>query len=96
MENYNNNPQSPAPNNNLVWAILVTIFCCLPGGIYAIVRASKVNTLWINGQYDEAKKAADDAKKWSIISAAVGLVFMIIYAIFMFKSGGFAAMMYGI
>jgi hypothetical protein len=91
MENFNN-PQGPAPDNNLVWAILVTIFCCLPGGIYAIVRASKVNTLWISGQYDEAKKAANDAKKWSIISAIVGGVFIIIYIIAMVALGGFAAM----
>ncbi|MCL1868514.1 MAG: CD225/dispanin family protein [Paludibacter sp.] len=90
MENFNNNPQGPAPDNNLVWAILVTILCCLPGGIYAIVRATKVNTLWLNGQYDEARKAADDAKKWSIISAIVGGVCIIIWIIIVVL-GGFAA-----
>ena len=40
-------PPPPAPRahvpNNLVWAILATLFCCLPGGIVAIVYAARVD-----------------------------------------------------
>lgn len=71
-----------APNNNLVWAILTTIFCCLPLGIVAIVKAAQVNTLWAQGQYDAARKSADDAKKWSIWAAVAGVVVIILYVIF--------------
>ncbi len=39
-------PVGPPPDNNLVWAILVTVFCCLPLGIVSIVKSSQVNTLW--------------------------------------------------
>ena len=45
---------SPAPDNNLVWAILSTLFCCLPLGIVSIVKAASVNSLWAQGQYDQA------------------------------------------
>ena len=37
------------PDNYLVWAILSTVFCCLPLGIVAIVKASKVDALWAQG-----------------------------------------------
>lgn len=67
------------PENNLVWAILSTVMCCWPLGIVAIIKASKVNGLWYQGRFQEAHKAADDAKKWSIYSAASIGVFIILY-----------------
>ncbi len=69
------------PENNLVLAIFTTVCCCLPFGIYAIIRASKVNSLYLTQQYEEAQKAADDAKKWSFIGIGVGLVINIVWAI---------------
>ncbi len=42
------------PSSNMVWAILTTIFCCLPFGIVAIVYASKVDGMWQAGYYDAA------------------------------------------
>ena len=71
----------PPPDNNLVWAILATIFCCLPLGIVAIVKASKVQGLWFSGQYAEAQQAAADAKKFSIISAGIFGVLIVLYII---------------
>jgi hypothetical protein len=75
--NANNYP----PSNNMVWAVLSTILCCIPTGIYAIIRASKVNELWAMGQFDESRKAAKDAATWSIIGAVLSLVFGFIYGI---------------
>ncbi|WP_328611718.1 CD225/dispanin family protein [Amycolatopsis sp. NBC_00345] len=68
----------PPPSNNLVWAILTTIFCCLPFGIVSIVQAAKVNGLWAQGQGAAAQQAAQSAKKWAIISAAIGVVLIVI------------------
>lgn len=76
-------PQGPPPSNNLVWAILTTIFCCLPFGIVSIVQAAKVNSLWAQGQTAAAKEAADSAKKWAIIAAVVGVVLTVLYIILM-------------
>lgn len=76
-------PQMPQkPDNYLVWAILSTLLCCLPFGIVAIVKSSKVDILWYAGNHAEAIQASNDAKKWSIISAVVGLVGGLLYVIF--------------
>ena len=71
-------PQAP-PSNNMVWAIISTVLCCLPAGIVAIVYAAKVNTLWAAGQYQEAIKAAAQARTWAIASAVVGVVVGVVY-----------------
>ncbi|MBR5350596.1 MAG: CD225/dispanin family protein [Prevotella sp.] len=55
------------PNNNMTLAILTTCFCCVPFGVYAIVLANKVDTLYYSGEYELAEMAAKDSKKWSII-----------------------------
>ncbi|HRC12066.1 MAG: CD225/dispanin family protein [Candidatus Phosphoribacter baldrii] len=81
---YGGAPVSPPPQNNLVLAILATVLCCLPGGIYAIIQANKVNTLWAQGDQAGAHAAAAQAKKWSIISAVAGVVVGVIYFIFVF------------
>ena len=81
---YGGAPVSPPPQNNLVFAILATVLCCLPGGIYAIIQANKVNTLWAQGDQAGAHAAAAQAKKWSIISAVAGVVVGVIYFIFVF------------
>nr|WP_243859644.1 CD225/dispanin family protein [Amycolatopsis arida] len=71
----------PPPDNNLVWGILTTIFCCLPFGIVSIVKASQVNTLWAQGFAAEAHKAADDARTWAIWSAAATGIVLVLYVI---------------
>lgn len=65
---------STPPNNQLVPAILTTLFCCLPFGIVSIVKAAQVNSQWNSGQYDAARQSAADAKKWWRVSLIVGLV----------------------
>ena len=80
---------TPKPNNNLALAIFTTVCCCLPAGIYAIIRAMKVNELYMMQQYDEAVLAANDAKKWSIIGIVVGLIGSILYFVCF---GGLAAL----
>lgn len=60
--------------NNLVMSILVTLFCCLPLGIVAIVKSASVDGLVRQGKYSEAQKAADDAKKFAMIGAIGGAI----------------------
>jgi hypothetical protein len=71
----------PPPSNHLVWAILTTIFCCLPFGIVSIVKSTQVNSLWAQGQTGAAQEASEAAKKWAIISAIVGVVLSVLYVI---------------
>ncbi len=75
-------PMGQPPSNNLVWGILVTIFCCLPLGIVSIVQAAQVNSKWAMGDYAGAQKAAEDAKKWAMWGAIAGVVGGIVYGVF--------------
>lgn len=62
------------PDNLLVWSILATVLCCLPLGIVAIINSNKVDSLWSEGRYEEARKAADNAKMFCLISLGLGIV----------------------
>lgn len=73
----NNLPMKP--KNYMALAIFTTICCCLPFGIVAIIKASKVNGYFAMQQYELAHKASDDAKKWSILGIGIGVVCQIIY-----------------
>ena len=82
------------PESYMLFAILTTIFCCLPTGIYAIILASKVDGLFYAGRYAEAVDAAQGAKKWSIIGAVLAAIGMIGYIIFvcLLAAGGLLAL----
>lgn len=70
------------PENYLVWAILSTIFCCIPLGIVSIINSTKVSSAYAAGDYEGAMKASKDAKKWAIWGAVAGGAFLLIYFIF--------------
>ncbi|MCM1300360.1 MAG: CD225/dispanin family protein [Alistipes senegalensis] len=74
-------PPRKKPENCLVWAILSTVLCCLPFGIVSIVYASKVDSEWMVGHFDEAEDAAKKARTWAIVSAASALFFWVIYIV---------------
>ncbi len=67
------------PDNHMVWAVLVTVFCCLPLGIVSIVKASQVNTRLSVGDWAGAVQASQEAKNFAIISAVIGLLFFVGY-----------------
>lgn len=76
---YGNNTTAGNKPDNWMWlGICTTILCCLPLGVVSIVYASKVNSAWMQGNYQGAKEYADKAKLFGIISAAIGFVFGII------------------
>ena len=76
MENQNK------PDNNMLWAILSTLFCCLPLGIVSIINAAKVNGLYQAGDYEGAQEAADNAKKYAQYGAVCGVILSAIYFFF--------------
>lgn len=78
------------PKNYLVESILVTIFCCLPFGIAGIVYASQVNSKFASGDYEGAKKASEDAKKWMKWGLIAGIIVVVLYLVFLFALGGLA------
>lgn len=69
----------PAKPSSYMWlAILSTLLCCLPLGIVSIVYASKVDSNWATGDYDEALANSEKAKNWGIASAAAGFILCLI------------------
>lgn len=76
-----NTPNAPIPNN-LVWAILSTLFCCLPLGIVSIIHASKVDGLAAAGDLNGARAASENAKKWAIYAVVGWFVAVVLYFLF--------------
>ena len=72
----------PAINNYLVPSVLVTICCCMPLGVVAIIFAAQVNTKLAAGDYAGAQASAKTAKMWCWIGLGLGLAGAICYGIF--------------
>ena len=70
------------PNNYLVWAILTTIFCCLPLGVASIVFSSQVNSKWAIGDAQGALKASNNARNFAIASAVAVVVIGVVWLFF--------------
>lgn len=83
QQTYQNNPSnegfSVPPSSNMIWAILATIFCCLPFGIVSIVYAAKVDSFWAAGQYAAAYDAASKSKKWTMWSVIISAIGWVLY-----------------
>ena len=82
---YNLTPQTGMrrPESHLAAAILVTIFCCMPLGIVAIVKAAGVDSAWAMGDYEKACRDSVSAwqwVKWSILALVVPLAFFLLLA----------------
>lgn len=65
--------QAPQIPNYLTQAILVTLCCCLPLGIVAILKANKVNEFVAAGNFHAAHLSSLEAKKWCWIAFGLGL-----------------------
>ena len=74
--------------NHLVWAILSTLFCCLPLGIVSIVYASQVDGKRAAGDIAGAREASGKAKFWAMLSAGLALIPITLYLIFVLFLGG--------
>ncbi len=81
-DGYSSKPVAQCPKNHLAKAIIVTIMCCMPFGIPAIVYAAGVESAFIEGNIALATERSNNANKWSNISLISGLVFIVLYIIF--------------
>ena len=76
------NSTGVCPKTWMAESILVTIFCCLPFGIVGIVNAAKVSSLFAFCYVAAAEEASKSAGKWTKWGFIVGLVVIVLYAIF--------------
>lgn len=73
------------PKTWLVESIVLTVLCCTPFSIVGIIYAAKVNSLYDQSQYEEAKRASSNAKMWTLIGLGIGLITTIIYIVFIVR-----------
>ena len=76
------------PIPKYLWqSIVVTVLCCLPFGIPAIVYAAKVDGLKQAGDINGARAASASAKTWCTVSFGLGLAVLVLYVIVMVAAG---------
>jgi Interferon-induced transmembrane protein len=68
--------------NQMAWAILTTLFCCLPLGIVSIVYAAQVDGKRAAGDIEGARTASQKAGFWAIASAASVFVLVALWILF--------------
>jgi len=69
--------QFPTPGtikNYLAQSILVTLCCCLPFGIVALVFSAQVNSKLAAGDVAGAEAASRSARTWIIVTLIAGIV----------------------
>ena len=77
--------------NYLVYAILCTVFCCLPLGIVAIVFAAQVNGKLAAGDYQGAVSYSQSARTWCWVSFWLGVIPIVIWLLIVLLMGAGAA-----
>jgi len=70
----------PVPDY-LVWSILVTISCCMPFGVVAIVKSAAANSRKAAGDYYGALQEANAAKTWLMWGFGIGLAADVIWVL---------------
>lgn len=82
MAHQNNKAQDdlpPMPSTYLVWSVIMTVLCCLPAGIVAIIFSTQVSSKYYAGDIEGAKKASDRAQIWIIVAFVIGVLFNTLY-----------------
>ncbi|WP_295842543.1 CD225/dispanin family protein [uncultured Apibacter sp.] len=85
-------PKDKAPNNYLVFAIICSIACFAPVGIFALFYSLRVNQYWEQKMYSKSKRSSAITRLlciWTIIAGIIfwmGILSGAIYNIFGQKS----------
>jgi len=67
-------PSEPQPPTYMIGAILITICCCLPLGIVALIFSSSINSKYLRGDVEGARRASKRTE-WCIIAGfTIGLL----------------------
>ncbi|MDE6330487.1 MAG: CD225/dispanin family protein [Muribaculaceae bacterium] len=67
------------PPTYLAWSIVVTLLCCIPAGIVAIIYSSQVSSKFYADDLAGARRASERAQIWIIVSFVTGVLFQSLY-----------------
>lgn len=76
LKHFSNKPDVPT---YLLPAILVTLFCCQPFGIVAIVFAAIASSKLSSGDYQGAMDSSQNASRWCWLAFWCGLIPILLY-----------------
>lgn len=71
----------PPVSSHLLFAMITTLFCCLPLGMVSLLYASQVQPRVARGDYLGAQMASQRARAWAVLSFFVGLLTMLLPAL---------------
>lgn len=80
-------PQEEWPSAYIAWSIVVTILCCLPFGVAAIVFASMTKSACHRGDLEKARRCSERAQWCIILSIVFGLIWSVFQAAWMLGAG---------
>lgn len=83
---------APAKVPNYLIPAILSLFCCWPLSIVAIIFAAQVNGKVASGDIQGAMDASKKAKLFSFIAIGLGLGLGLIYVIVMVVLGGIGAL----
>jgi hypothetical protein len=78
---------APASVPNFLVPAIISLFCCLPLGIVAVIFAAQVNSKVAAGDIAGAQDSAKKAKMFSYIAIGLGLLAIICYVLFFLIMG---------
>ena len=73
----------PMPKTWLAESIIVTLLCCLPFGIVALIYSTQVESNYIMGNYDMAQMKSSQAKNMILWGIGCGAACVILYVVFL-------------
>jgi len=83
---------APATVPNYMVPAIISIFCCWPLAIPAIIFAAQVNNKAQAGDIAGAQDASKKAKMFSFIAIGLGVLLILIYVIMMILGVGLSAL----
>lgn len=75
------------PPTFLVWAVIMTVFCCTVPGIVAIIYSAQVSSKFYQGDFEGARRASRRAEIWIIVSFVLGVLTSTLYMPLMIAGG---------
>jgi hypothetical protein len=87
-------PSSGAPASvpNYLVPSIISLFCCLPLGIVAVIFAARVNGQVQSGDTAGALESSRKAKMFSYIGLGLGLAWIIVWIVMMVLGVGIGAL----